>query len=90
MGVAAEQGVLVRNDEVTAVVLASIRQVAPDADLTEIDPGEDLFELLELDSMDTLNIATVIEEQTGISIPERDYPKVRSLDQFIAYLTGAS
>jgi acyl carrier protein len=76
-----------RNDEATEVVVASIRRVAPDADLAELDPGEDFFDALELDSMDTLNIATSIEESTGITIPERDYPKLRSLDQFIGYLT---
>lgn len=75
--------------ETTSYVIEAIHRVAPDADLSSLDPGDDIFEALELDSMDTLNIATAIEELTGITIPERDYPKVRTLDQFTDYLVRA-
>ena len=46
---------------------------------------EDLREALDLDSMDFLNFVIALHEQTGIDIPEADYPRLRSPDRAIAY-----
>ena len=73
-------------DEPTSLILASIAEVAPDADLSAIDPTADLTEQLELDSMDFLNIVVAVNEATGVEIPERDYPELSTLDRFAAYL----
>lgn len=67
-------------------ILEAIGRVAPDADMSSIAPDGDLREQLDLDSMDFLTIVTVVYERTGIEIPERDYPKVVTLDAFTAYL----
>ncbi len=76
--------------EITAEVRAAIEGVAPDADLSRVGPDDDLFDLLELDSMDALGVAEGIHIRTGVEIPERDYPKLRTLTQFVDYLTTAS
>ena len=73
-------------DEPTSLILAAIAEVAPDADLSAIDPTADLTEQLELDSMDFLNIVVAVNEATGVEIPERDYPELSTLDRFAAYL----
>ena len=39
--------------------------------------------------MDFLNIIVAINEQTGIEIPERDYPKLSTLNDAVAYLAHA-
>jgi acyl carrier protein len=36
--------------------------------------------------MDFLNVVTAIAERTGVEVPERDYPKLVTLDGFTAYL----
>ena len=39
--------------------------------------------------MDFLNVIVAIAEQTGIEIPERDYGKLTTLDDLVAYLAKA-
>lgn len=73
-------------DQIKALVLRAIGEIAPEADLDDIDPDDELREQLDIDSMDFLNIVTAIHEETGIDIPEADYPKIASLNQCVAYL----
>jgi acyl carrier protein len=63
--------------------------IAPEADLDAVDPAELLQEELDLDSMDFLNLMTALHEETGIDVPERDYPRLATLDGFVAYVTQA-
>ena len=39
--------------------------------------------------MDFLNLIVTLHERTGIEIPERDYPKLSTLDAAVAYLLAA-
>lgn len=71
--------------QIIAEVLADI---APEADLDEIEADEPLREELDIDSMDFLKLVTGIAERTGVEIPEADYPKVSTLEELIAYLEG--
>jgi len=67
-----------------------LRGIAPEVDLNEVDPAAPLQEDAELDSMDFLNLVNALYEETGIDIPERDYPLVATIDGFVAYVTAAS
>lgn len=69
-----------------AAVLAAIERVAPDVDITRLDDGVDFREAASLDSMDWIAILTAVQESTGITVPEIDYPKVATLAGFVAYL----
>ena len=71
------------------VVIRALTEVAPDIDPRAIDPGADLAEQLDIDSMDFLNVIVAIHDQTGIEIPERDYGKLSTLDDAVAYLAIA-
>jgi acyl carrier protein len=73
-------------DEIRATVVRVLRQVAPEADPQTLDAGVDLREQLDIDSMDFLNFIIGLHEATGIDIPERDYPKLGSLDECVTYL----
>ena len=68
-------------------ILATLAQVAPEADLATLEPDADLRLELDLDSMDFLNFVVGIDERTGIEIPERDYPQLGTLQACIDYLT---
>ena len=72
-----------------ALVRRAITEVAPELapELDELDPNVDLWRELELDSMDHLSVMTRLSEATGRDIPERDYPKLRSLNEICDYLT---
>ncbi len=69
-----------------AVILDAIGRVAPDADTGGLVGDDDLREVLELDSMDFLNVVTAVCERLGIEIPERDYNQLVTLDAFTGYL----
>lgn len=70
--------------DLIAKVLADI---APEVDLDGARPDGQLQEELGLDSMDFLNLMIGIHDETGLTVPERDYPALGTLDGAIAYLT---
>jgi acyl carrier protein len=71
-----------------ATLLECIVAVAPDAPVDDLDGSDDLAVVLEIDSMDLLNIVVAIHERCGVDIPERDYGKLGTLDDFTAYLVS--
>ena len=75
------------NDSPADVVLATLAQVAPEADLASLGPDTELRVELDIDSMDFLNFVVGIDERTGVDIPERDYPQLNTLNGCIEYLT---
>lgn len=77
-------------DETRTLLARLLRGVAPDVDLEAVDPAAPLQEEAELDSMDFLNLVTALYDETGIEVPERDYPQVATIDGFIDYVAAAS
>jgi acyl carrier protein len=75
--------------DLRAIVISVLTEVAPDVDPAAIDPDTELVEQLDIDSMDFLNIVVAINERTGIEIPERDYPKLSTLNDAVGYLAHA-
>jgi acyl carrier protein len=73
-------------DEIRAVVIAELSNIAPEMDLADVKPNVDLREALDIDSMDFLNFITALHEKLGVDIPERDYPKLITLAGAVAYL----
>ena len=73
-------------DEIRTAVLRALSEVAPEADAATLRPDRDLREQLDIDSMDFLNFLIGIHEQTGIDIPETDYGRLQTLDDFVDYL----
>jgi acyl carrier protein len=80
----------VNPDETRALLARLLRGVAPEVDLDQVDSSAALQEEAELDSMDFLNLVTALYEQTGIEVPERDYPLIATVDGFVTYVTAAS
>lgn len=75
--------------ELHDVVIRALTGVAPDVDPEAIERETSLADQLDLDSIDFLNVLVSVHEQTGIEIPERDYPKLSTLDDAVAYLLAA-
>ena len=76
-------------EQLRAVVLKALAEVAPDAEADRIDPDASLADQLELDSIDVLNLVVSVHEQTGIDVPERDYAKLSTVNAAVAYLLAA-
>jgi acyl carrier protein len=72
--------------DVRSKLLGLLHQVAPDIDLGRVDPGADLREQTDLDSMDFLNLMLAIERALGVSVPETEYGKLDTLDAMVEYL----
>jgi acyl carrier protein len=70
-------------------VIEQLRAIAPDADPTALGPDEDLRDALDLDSMDFLRFVTALHRELGVDVPERDYPRLRTLRGALEYLGGA-
>ncbi len=75
------------NDECKKVVLEIIAEIAPDEDLSDVNPDVALREQLDLDSMDFLDIVMELRKKHGIEVPEADYGELASLGSCAAYLT---
>lgn len=69
------------------VVLDIISEIAPDEDLSDVQPDVRLRDQLDLDSMDFLDIVMELRKQFGIEVPEEDYQQLASLDSCADYLT---
>jgi acyl carrier protein len=80
----------VNTDQARDTVAAILGQIAPEADLDDVEPDEDLRSGLDLDSLDFLSLIEGLKERTGVDVPEEDYPQVRSLAGLITYLTAHS
>ncbi len=77
-------------DEATALLAATLHQIAPEVGFGAIDPDLPLQEVADIDSVDFLALVTAIYDRAGIEIPARDYPRLATLNLFVSYLTSAS
>lgn len=73
-------------DEIRAIILRLLGEIAPEADLTALRPDVRLRDQLDLDSMDFLNFLIALDAELNISIPEEDYEKLATLSQCLDYL----
>ena len=74
-------------EDIKKVVLDIISEIAPDEDLSNVQPDVRLREQLDLDSMDFLDIVMELRKKHGIEVPEEDYQQLASLDSCADYLT---
>jgi acyl carrier protein len=72
--------------DIRAVLLEELGNIAPEIDMQTVDPGADLRDVLDIDSMDFLNFVTAIHHRLGIDIPEIEYPKLVTLAGAVAYI----
>lgn len=74
--------------EIVATIRAVLGRIAPEADLDDVAPDENLQEALDLDSMDFLNFVIGLRDATGVEIPESDYPSIATLGGCVGYLAS--
>jgi acyl carrier protein len=68
-------------------VLAKIlRNIAPEANLEQVSPDENLREALDIDSFDFLNLIIGLNRDLKVEIPESDYGKLSTLAGLVRYL----
>lgn len=75
-----------QREQIEAVVFAALRRIAPEVEPSDLDPALELRDQIDIDSMDFLNLVIAVHRETGVDIPEADYPKLVTLGGFVDYL----
>ena len=76
-----------KQEEVITQLFDIITGIAPDLDLSDVDPDIPLRDQLELDSVDFLGILMELQDRYGIEVPEEDFVEFDTLNRCAAYLT---
>jgi acyl carrier protein len=76
----------VKDADIRERVIAIIRTIAPEVEEGELRADRPLRDQVDLDSMDWLNVILGVHRDLGVDIPEADYGKLRTLDDWTAYL----
>lgn len=72
--------------EIRKLACELLSDIAPDTDPAALPGDKDIREGLDIDSMDFLNFVIALTKRTGIAAPEKDYPKLATLDGIVAYV----
>jgi len=72
--------------EIRTVALSVLKSIAPEIEEDELRDDRPLRNQVDLDSMDWLNFLQALHTALGVEIPERDYAKLVTLDDLVAYL----
>jgi acyl carrier protein len=73
-------------NETRNLILRLLGEIAPEADLTALQPDVSFRDQLDLDSMDFLNFVIGLGQRSGVKIPEADTPRLRTMRGLVAYL----
>jgi acyl carrier protein len=73
-------------DQLADLVKRTLYEVAPDLEREPLDPKARFNEQFEFDSMDFLNFISGLHKATALQLPEKDYPRLLSLESAVAYL----
>ena len=69
------------------IAVNALQSIAPEANLAELQPDARIRDQLDIDSMDFLNFIIAIHKELQIEIPERDYPKLATLNGCVRYVS---
>jgi acyl carrier protein len=72
--------------EIQKAILDILASIAPDEDLSKLDPQVPFRDQMELDSMDFLDIVMELRKRYRVQIPEEDYPALASMNSSVEYL----
>lgn len=72
--------------DIRKVLIARLRQIAPDIPTESIDTKADLRDEYDIDSMDFLTLITGLGKDLSLPMPEADYDQMRSFDTLLTYL----
>src|SRR5690606_30813546 len=82
----ADPGGIVTRDEIRALVLDELSNIAPDVDVERVDDDASLRDEYDLDSMDALNLLKALHGRLAVDIPEREYARMRGIGDLLDYL----
>lgn len=75
-----------KNSVIRNIILTCIAEIAPGTDTSQLCDSHSFREQLDLDSMDFLDLVMDLRKHYQIEIPKEDFPKIKTIDDFIHYL----
>jgi acyl carrier protein len=69
-------------------VVRALRHVVPDVDIEEINRFEPLHDEVGLTAGDFARLMAAVARESGIVVPDSDYPSVATMDELEHYLTA--
>jgi acyl carrier protein len=75
-------------EAIREAVVKALRDVAPEIDPVTLDPGAEIRQEVDLDSMDFLNFVIGLHASLNVDVPEADYPKLATLNGAVEYLAN--
>ena len=76
-------------EDIRAIVIATLKTIAPEVEEQELVDNKPLRSQVDLDSMDWLNFLIALHGKLSVDIPETDYAKLVTLNDLVAYLDKA-
>jgi acyl carrier protein len=74
--------------EIETMVVQALTSVAPEVETAAVAKDVPLRDQVDLDSMDFLRFVIEIKRQSGIDVPEADYPKLATVAGAVEYLVA--
>ena len=71
--------------DIRDILLRILQEMVPEEDVTKLKPDVRVRDQIDLDSMDVVNFLVAVDEELGVETPEKDYPKLATLDRCVAY-----
>lgn len=72
--------------ELKEEVIKQLKQIAPDTEPADLNPDDNIREVLGIDSFDYLSFIVKLDELFGVNTPEEDYGEIETMEKLIAYL----
>jgi len=76
--------------EIDSIIKKHLHRVAPEADLEQLQPEDDLGSVLDIDSMDFYNMMVGISQELQVEIPEERYGQLRSMKSISDFLSESA
>lgn len=73
-------------DEIKKLVYQLLKQIAPDTEPSTLQADENIREVLDIDSFDSLQFLVSLNQKLGIEIPEEDYGKITTMKTLVNYI----
>jgi len=77
----------VTEDFIRDTILMRLCEVAPETAERSLDPNTDVCQQLALDDSDYWAYVSAVGDELGLSIPEDDFAKLRTISSGVSYLS---
>ncbi len=74
-------------EQIKTVLEEELLELAPEADLDDLDTEEDMREELDLDSMDFLRLTLAVSKRLQVSIPDSELANIVTFNGMLRYLS---